>query len=353
MVDGVRYASVLGHGLVGEVDLAVLVYRNVFQQGVATDGVVDVRFGFLVQVDDLGIAAAFEVEHTFVVPAVFVVADQQTFRIGGQGRFTRAGESEEDGSVLAVHVRIGRAVHRSHTLERKQVVHVGEDTFLHLSAVPRVEDHLLFFRQVEYHGRFGVQAQFLVVYHLGFGCVEGYEIRFAVVGQFFFGRTDEHVLDKVSLPSHLHDEAHLDAGVFVRSAEGIHHVEVFVGKFLDGQFLQHVPRLGRNGLVVVLVTFRGPPDRVAGGVVQYEKFILGRAAGVDTGHHVYCSQFGYLPFFIALQAGVGFCFEKLFVRGVVIDFLHARDPVLGKIQISHFVLRFLIDYFDLIFFVRL
>ena len=49
------------------------------------DGVVDIGFGVLIQVDDLCVAAALEVEHAVVVPAVLVIADQQTLGIGGQG----------------------------------------------------------------------------------------------------------------------------------------------------------------------------------------------------------------------------------------------------------------------------
>ncbi len=82
MVDGVAYAGVLGNALVSEVDLAVSVNSNVFEKSVASDSVVDIGFAFLVEVDDLGVAAAFVVEDTVVVPAVFVVTDEQTLRIG-------------------------------------------------------------------------------------------------------------------------------------------------------------------------------------------------------------------------------------------------------------------------------
>ena len=51
-----------------EVDLAVLVDSNVLKQSVALDGVVDVGLGLFVQVDNLSVAAALEVEDTVVVP---------------------------------------------------------------------------------------------------------------------------------------------------------------------------------------------------------------------------------------------------------------------------------------------
>ena len=82
MVDRVGNTGVFGHALVLEVDLAFCVNGNVFEKGVASDSVVDIGFAFFVEVDNLSVAAAFEVEHAVVVPAVFVVADEQTFRVG-------------------------------------------------------------------------------------------------------------------------------------------------------------------------------------------------------------------------------------------------------------------------------
>ena len=104
-------AGVFRHALVGEVDFAVGVHSHVLQQGVAFDGVVDVRFAVLVQVDDLGIAAAFVVEYAFIVPAVFVVTDEETFRVGGKGGLAGSGQAEEDGGILTVQVGIGGTVH--------------------------------------------------------------------------------------------------------------------------------------------------------------------------------------------------------------------------------------------------
>ena len=85
MIDRIRNTGIFGYALVSEVDLSVLVNGNVFEEGVATDCIVDVRFRLLVEVDNLCVASALEVEHTFVVPAVLVVTDEQTLRVGGKG----------------------------------------------------------------------------------------------------------------------------------------------------------------------------------------------------------------------------------------------------------------------------
>ena len=96
VVNRVGYTGVLGYALVSEVDLAVLSNGNVLEQSVTADCVVDVRLGFLIQIDNLCVAAALKVEHAVVVPAVLVVADQQALRVGGQSGLAGAGQTEED-----------------------------------------------------------------------------------------------------------------------------------------------------------------------------------------------------------------------------------------------------------------
>ena len=70
MVDRVGYTGVLGNALVSEIALSVLIQGNVLKQSVSLDRVVDIRFGFLVKVDNLGVASALKVEDAAVIPAV-------------------------------------------------------------------------------------------------------------------------------------------------------------------------------------------------------------------------------------------------------------------------------------------
>ena len=81
MVDRVRYTGVLSHALVSEVDLAVCIDSHVFEKGIPLNGVVDIRFALLVEVDDFCVAAAFVVEDTVVIPAVLVITDEESLRI--------------------------------------------------------------------------------------------------------------------------------------------------------------------------------------------------------------------------------------------------------------------------------
>ncbi len=97
MIDGVGHACVFCHALVGKVDFAFGIYSYVLEQGVATDSVVDVRLALLVKIDYLGIAAAFVVEHAFVVPSVFVVTYELALGVGRECGLAGAAQAEEDG----------------------------------------------------------------------------------------------------------------------------------------------------------------------------------------------------------------------------------------------------------------
>ena len=55
------------------------IYHDVFQESISADGVVNIRFAFFIQIDDFGVAPALVIENAFIIPAVFVVADQQAF----------------------------------------------------------------------------------------------------------------------------------------------------------------------------------------------------------------------------------------------------------------------------------
>ena len=158
VVDRVRYTCILGHALIVEVDLAVLIQCYVLKQGVALDRVVDIRLRFFIQVDDLRIAATFEVEDAVVIPAVLVITDEETLRVCGKRCLACSGKTEEDRGIFAVHICISGAVHGSDALQRQVVVHHGEHTLLHLSAVPCVQDDLLAACDIEYCCCLRIQA---------------------------------------------------------------------------------------------------------------------------------------------------------------------------------------------------
>src|SRR5699024_2709616 len=164
----------------------------VFKQSVSLDCIVDVRLGLFVQVDNFCVASAFEVEYSVVIPAVLVITDQKTFRVCGQSCFTCSGKAEEDCCVFTVHIGVCGAVHGSDALQRQVVVHHREHTFLHLSAVPCINDNLLTACNVEHYSCLGVQSQLFVVFYFCFGSVVYDKVRLEVL-QLFCCRLDEHI----------------------------------------------------------------------------------------------------------------------------------------------------------------
>ncbi|MNZ85463.1 hypothetical protein D3C78_1042560 [compost metagenome] len=77
-----------------------------------------------------------------------------------------------------------------------------------------------------------------------FGPVHYHEVRFEIL-QFFIRRADKHVFDKVCLPGHLGDETHLQAGVGIGAAEGVHHKQTLAGKLVTHQRFQMLPDFRR------------------------------------------------------------------------------------------------------------
>ena len=131
MVDRIRYTGILGYALISEIDLSVFVKSNVLKKSVTSDCIVDIRLRLFIKVDNFCIASALEVEYSVVIPAVLVITDQKTFRVGRQSSLTSSGKSEEDSGVLSIHICVCRAVHGSDALQRQIIVHHGEHTFLH------------------------------------------------------------------------------------------------------------------------------------------------------------------------------------------------------------------------------
>jgi hypothetical protein len=113
VVDRVRGPRVLGDRAVVEVDLAgALVEDHVLEDRPEHLGrLVDLRLALPRQADGLRVAAALEVEDAVVAPAVLVVADEATARVGRERRLARAREAEEERDVPLV-PDVRRAVHR-------------------------------------------------------------------------------------------------------------------------------------------------------------------------------------------------------------------------------------------------
>ena len=155
-VEDVAAARVLGERRVVVVDdVRGRLVLDVLEHGAELERVPDVGLLLLRQLDHLRVAAALDVEHALVGPAVLVVADQQPLGIGGQRGLAGARQAEQDRGVAAVPGLGRRAVHRQHALLRHQVVHDREHALLHLAGVLGAEDHELAARerQIDRGGR--------------------------------------------------------------------------------------------------------------------------------------------------------------------------------------------------------
>ena len=334
MIDRIRNTGVFGNALICEIDFAVLVQSYVFKQSVTFDCVVNIGLGILVEVDDLCIAATLEVEHAVVVPAVFVVADEQAFGIGGKSGFAGAAKTEEYSGVLSFHIGICRAVHGSNTLKRQIVVHHREHTLLHFSAVPGVYDNLFAAGDIEHNGGFGIETEFLVIFHFSLGSIVDYEIGLEVF-EFFFGGFNEHVGYEMSLPCYFHNETDSHAGIFVCAAECVYDKQTLIGKLFLCDILNCRPCFLRCGMVVVFIFVRSPPHCILGIFVHNDELVFGRTSGINSGHDVYCAEFAYLPLLVAFESGFGFFFEQKLVRRIINDFCGSGNTVLSKIDFLH------------------
>ena len=181
-------------------------------------------------------------------------------------------------------------MHRCDTAERVKVVHHREHTLLHLTAVPRVDDHLLSARQVEDYSRLRVEAEFLVVFYLRLRSIVNDEIRLKRL-KFFFCRTNEHIRYEVCLPSYFHNEANAKARSGVCTAVAIHYEEALVRKLFLGQIFQYSPRFRSSRLVIIRIFGRIPPNRIFAGFVLNNKLIFRRTARINAGENVYSAEF--------------------------------------------------------------
>src|ERR1035441_5560131 len=89
-----EFHRVGGAGVLGEVNISVVwltrfwIQHYILKDGTEPDGVVNLRFFLLAQVDALCITPAFEVENPSGAPTVLVVADEAAGGIGGEGGFS-------------------------------------------------------------------------------------------------------------------------------------------------------------------------------------------------------------------------------------------------------------------------
>ena len=128
-------AGVFGNFFTGKINGAsCIVHDRVFQYCAETDGVPYLRFVLVCKVDAFGIAAAFKIKDAVLSPAMLIIANQETIRVGGQRSFSGSGQTKKQRDFI-VRPLVCRAVHRENTLFRQQIVQDGENGFFHFTGI--------------------------------------------------------------------------------------------------------------------------------------------------------------------------------------------------------------------------
>jgi len=279
--DGIASARVFGQRTVVQVYPARAgVHDDVLQDGAEAAGrLVDLRLALGVELDDLGVAAAFVVEHTVVAPAVLVVADEAARRVAAERRLARAAEAEEEGHVIARLAKVGAAMHGHHTLLGHEVVHGGEDALLDLAAVLRAADEHQAAAEIEQDERLALGS---IQFRLGLQPrhVNDGEFGHVIAQLLRVELADEHVAREQVVPGVLGNDAHRHTVVQVCANVAVKDEDVAVlgvGQHLPVEVVEVF-------LCEGAVDFAPPDVRFARRLLDNE-LVVGGAAGVAAGLH--------------------------------------------------------------------
>ena len=231
---------------------------------------------------------------------MLVITDEESLRICGKCSLTCSWQTKEDCCIFTVQVCISWAVHGSHSLQWKEVVHHGEHTFLHFSAVPCIYDNLLFACDVEHYGCLRVKSEFFVVLNLCLGSIVNNEIWLEVL-KLFCCRLDEHICYEVCLPCNFNDKTDCHTSIFISSAECIYNEKSLIGELFNCKIFYSSPCFLSSRVIVIFIFVRCPPNCIFGVLIHNDKFIFRGTTSVYTCHYVHCTKFTFLTFFVAFQ----------------------------------------------------
>ena len=257
---------------------------------------------------------------------MFVIANQTTFRVGGEGGFPCAGQAEEHRHIAFL-ADVRRAVHGRDAAQWQQVVHDREHPFLHLAAVPGTADQLDTLGQVEGDKVFGVQALLFPLRVSAFRTVHYDEVRREVL-QLFVGWTNKHVLHEMRLPGYFGNETYGETGVGVSAAESVYDKQTLARKLMGDEPFQMLPGFRRERFVVVLpFAFVSPPQRIAGGFVSDDILIFRRTTGKNTGIDGDSTKIRQHTALVSFQCWIELFLIQRIVVGVVDDFLDVVNTI--------------------------
>ena len=228
------------------------------------------------EVDGLGVAAALEVEHAVVGPAVLIVADQHAGDIGGERGLAGARQAEEHRRLRQIaHRMVGRAVHRHHALGGQDVVEQREHRLLDLAGVGRAADQHHLALEADGDHRLGAAAM---------PRRDGLEARQVDDGELGVERRKlihrgaaQHVAAEQRVPRQLADHAHVEAMRGRGAGVEILHMDLGAVHVRHHVLAQRLERLRRHARVGF------PPDMRLDRRLDDDMLVARRAAGVLAG----------------------------------------------------------------------
>ena len=278
MANRVRGARVLGEYVAIQIQTATLrIEDDVFEDRAEHPcGLVDLGLALLRQTDHFCVASPFEIEDSFVAPAVLVVADELSLRVGRQRRLPRSRKPEEDSQVVLVLPVVRRTVHRQHVFRRQHVGHDGKDRLLDLPRVVGSANDDFTFVEVEDDEHLGAGA---VLFGNGVEqrCIDHGELRHVGFELFVIVLANEHVTRKQVVPRACvhHSNGNLVVGMCARVA--VLDEEVSSLKICGEPRFQLLVVLGLERLR------RIPPDIVLAPGLADDVLVVGRASRVLAG----------------------------------------------------------------------
>ena len=251
VLDRIADSGVLSKSSVVIVRLSCIgVDNNVLYERTELDSIVDLGLALSAEVDALSIAAALDVEHAVLRPAVLVVADEESVRISGKCGLTCSGKAEEYCCVLSNRVCIGGGVHRKNTLERQIVVHSGEHGLLDLARIAGAADNCALGLIVEKDSSLRTCAVYLGNALEAGSCDNGEE-RIAVISELLLCRSDKQISDEEVLACQLVNYSELLCIFGISACKSIEHIDISVLQISDHLSLDSLESLSCDRSVYI------------------------------------------------------------------------------------------------------
>ena len=82
MINRIGNPGILRFRSIIKIHFSIRGNNHILQQGIPFNGIENIRFTLLAQVDGLCIASPFKIEDAIIVPSMLIIPDQGTFGIG-------------------------------------------------------------------------------------------------------------------------------------------------------------------------------------------------------------------------------------------------------------------------------